>query len=633
MALDRREFLTVSALGALGLSAPEALALADAAPAGAQPRLEPFPLSRVRLLDGPLRDAALVNRRHLLALDPDRLLHTFRLTAGLPTTAAPLGGWEAPDNELRGHFTGHLLSACARAGAHDGDAGLRARGLLLVDGLAACQARLGTGYLSAFPEELFDRLRAGKPAWAPFYTLHKLMAGLLDTWQLSGSDTARRVLHGMVEWTARWVQPFGEDAMARVLEREYGGMNETLYAYAALTGEARWRELAHRFDRERILGPLAAGKDELQGLHVNTTLPQLVGAARGAEVTGDARLGRAARFLWTTVTERRCYCTGGTSNEESWNKPPGELAQELSGYTQECCVTYNLRKLGRQVLAWTGDARVADHLERTLWNGILGAQHPEDGAKLYYVPLAPGFWKLFGTPLHDFWCCSGSMAEAFATLGDGVYWKDDRGLYVSQYVASTLDWTEQGLRLEQRTRFPSEDVARFTVRAARPVRTTIRFRVPSWCRGGQATLNGRALEAFAEPGSWFALSREWRDGDRVELRLPMRLAAAPMPDDPNLVAATYGPVVLAARLGAEGLTEATRRAPPTKPRTVPEYPLPAVPAPDVVAASTDPATWLEPVPERPLEFQTRGQPRPLRFSPLMDVFDERYAVYLRVKQG
>jgi DUF1680 family protein len=258
------------------------------------PRFTPFALARVQLLAGPYRDAMEVNRRFLLAQDSDRLLHTFRLTAGIPSSAEPLGGWEAPDNELRGHYTGHYLSACALMWASERDSALRARGEAIVAGLAACQQKLGGGYVSAFPEELFDRLRAGQPAWAPFYTLHKIMAGLLDMHQLAGNAQALEVLNGMVRWTARWVQPLGDHQMARVLEREYGGMNELLYSVAALTKSDGTLALAHRFDHERIFAPLAATRDDLKGLHVNTTIPKVIGAARRYELTDEARSRRIA---------------------------------------------------------------------------------------------------------------------------------------------------------------------------------------------------------------------------------------------------------------------------------------------------------------------------------------------------
>ena len=631
----RRSFLTISALGLAAPLLPRAVraALASAATPSATVRfaVEPFALEAVRLAPGAVRDALETNRRFLLGLDPDRLLHMFRLTAGLPSTAEALGGWEAPDNELRGHYTGHYLSACALLAAQTGDPAVRERGVRLAAELAKCQAANGRGYLSAFPEELFDRLRAGQPAWAPFYTLHKIMAGLYDTHTLSGDAGALATLRGMAEWVERWVEPLDESQMARVIEREYGGMNELFYNFAALTAEPRWRSLAHRFDRERIFAPLASGRDELEGLHVNTTIPQIIGAARGFEVTGDDRQRAVAENFWHTVAERRCYCTGGTSNGESWNTPPGVLARELSGYTEESCVTYNMQKLTRHLYCWSGDVRLADYYERTFYNGTLGVQHPADGDKLYYLPLQSGYWKLFGTPLHDFWCCTGSMSESFAKLGDSIYFHDAGGVYVNLFVPSELTWAERGVRLTQETRFPEEDTLRLTVHSARAQRFAVRVRVPYWTRGGSAALNGKLLPFVARDG-YLAVERRWSDGDVLTVRLPMGLHAAPMPDDASLQAVLYGPLVLAARLGTEGLTSANLRAGPTRPRKIPEYqgePLPIAP---IVTRASEPAGWLKPAASGALEFRTLGQACELTLVPLNGIFDERYAVYFKVNE-
>jgi len=275
---------------------------------------------------------------------------------------------------------------------------------------------------------------------------------------------------------------------------------------------------------------------------------------------------------------------------------------------------------------------MADYLERTFYNGILGVQNPGDGDKLYYLSLQSGYWKLFGTPLEDFWCCTGSMAESFASLGDAIYFRDDQGVYVNLYVPSELNWAERGLRLVQETRFPEEDTIHLSVHVARPTRMALRIRVPYWASGGRASLNGKPLEGFAEPSSYFTLTRDWSEGDRVSLQLPLRLHVAPMPDDETVQAVLYGPLVLAGRLGTEGLTAANRRAPPTKPRTVPEYPLAPVAAPQIVAPAADPASWLAPVPGRALEFRTLGQPTELTLVPLYRIMDERFAVYWQVRR-
>ena len=465
--MQRRAFLISS--GSIATLWPVASHLLHGSSVPAPGRIValPFDRSRIRLRPGPVLDAAEVNRKFFLAQDPDRLLHTFRLTAGLPTTAEPLGGWEAPENELRGHYTGHYLSTAALRFAVHGDTEARARAERMVVALAECQVALGGSYLSAFPEEFFDRLRNGQPVWAPWYTVHKLMAGLLEVHLHCGNAQALAVVRGMARWAGRWAQPLGDYQMARVLEREYGGMNELLYNLSTVTGDESHRDLAHRFDHERLFEPLAAGRDELKGLHANTMIPKIVGAARRYELTGEERYRRVAEFFWRQVTTARAYCTGGTSNGESWNTEPGLLAGELSGYTQEDCCTYNMLKLTRHLFSWTADPACAEYYERALWNGILGSQHPEDGSKLYYVPLATGYWKLFGTAGHDYWCCTGTMGESFASLTDGIYFHDDAGVWVNQFIASELDWPEHGMRLIQETDFPDSGAVRLTVRAAR----------------------------------------------------------------------------------------------------------------------------------------------------------------------
>jgi hypothetical protein len=630
--MDRREFVaTAAAVAAVPSRFPPPSSRFPST--GISPRALPFDLHQISLGPGILRDGLELNRKFLLAQDPDRLLHMFRVTAGLPSTAEPLGGWEAPDNELRGHYTGHYLSACALASASLPAPEFVDRGGQIVAGLAKCQQALGTGYLSAFPEELFDRLRAGRPVWAPFYTIHKIMAGLLDMHTITGNAEAKDVLLGMARWTARWVQPLGDDAMARVLEREYGGMNEVLYNLSAVTGKDEWADLAHRFDHERIFGPLAAGRDELKGVHANTTIPKIIGAARRYELTGETRYRDIASYFWREVTTRRAYATGGTSNGEDWDTDPGMLSGALSGYTQEDCTTYNMLKLTRHLFGWSADPRVADYYERALFNGIIGSQHPADGDKMYYVSLATGLWKLFGTPFHDYWCCTGTMSEAHAKLSDSIYFHDAEGIFVNLFVPSTLDWKERGVRLVQETRFPESGATTLTVHTSQPINVALRIRVPYWATGENvAKLNGKTLDGFAEPGGYYVVHRTWRDGDRLAVDLPMSLHVQPMPDDPALQAVMYGPLVMAGRLGTAGLTAATLRAEPTKPRTVPEYKLDPVPAPAFIAPTGDPAQWIRPTGPS-LTFKTVGQARDIEFVPFYRIFDERYAIYWKVNRA
>lgn len=596
-----------------------------------QPKARPFPLKQVRLLDGVCSLLMERNRAYLHALEADRLLHMFRVTARLPTSAEPLGGWERPSIELRGHFTGHYLSGCALMYSSTGDEALKAKAGGIVAELARCQKTNGNGYVSAFPSEFFDRLKAGQRVWAPWYTIHKIMAGLLDMHLLAGNGQALEVLEGMATWAKKWVDPLNDEQMARVLQVEFGGMNEVLYNLHGVTGKAEYAQLAHRFDHQRVFDPLAGREDKLKGLHVNSTIPKIIGAARRYELTGEARYRDIAEFFWRQVTEHRAYCTGGTSNFERWRTDPDELAGELSGTTQECCCTYNMLKLTRHVFAWTADARCADYYERALFNGILGTMNPDDGMTMYYVPLAPGYWKMFALPTKSFWCCTGTGVESFSKLADSIYFHDDTGVFVNLFIPSLLEWPEKQLRLRQETKFPEQEGTSFLVQAEKPVELALRIRVPYWARGMTVKVNGRSEPGEGKPGSYWTVARAWRDGDKVEVGLPMRLHAHPMPDDPNLEAILYGPLVLAGELGAEGLRRELMYDDPNNQGVSTRLRGDPAPAPGFQASPKDPAAWIKPLPDRPLTFRATGQKRDVDLVPLNRLFNQRFAVYWRVR--
>jgi DUF1680 family protein len=589
--------------------------------------IRPFPLERVRLLPGPFEDARALNARYLLSLPQDRLLHTFRINAGLPSSAQPVGGWEKPDCELRGHFTGHYLSACALSYAGTGESVFRDRANSMVSELAKCQKALGTGYLSAFPEELFDRLRRGAKVWAPFYTIHKILAGHIEVFRRCGNEEALKTAEGIAGWVRTWTKGLSDAQMDRVLTVEFGGMNDGLYDLFEITNKEEYLHLAHRFDHPAFFEPLANRRDELKGLHVNTQIPKIIGAARRYELTGEQRYRDIAEYFWREVTGQRSYVTGNTSNGEGWETAPGILSTELSAYTAECCCAYNLMKLTRHLFAWTGDPRIADYYERTLWNSRMGTQNPEDGTLMYYYPLASGYWKFYGKPLDAFWCCTGTGVEEFSKLSDSIYFHDGDGLFVNLYASSKLSWPEKGLRLTQETRFPEEQGTALRFETDRPVALTLRLRVPWWARsGGSVKLNGAAVPAFASPSSYLTLTRIWKTGDRVELSLPMSLSSEPMPDDASVQAVLYGPLVLAGRLGSQGLT---------REKTYGGYDCgltgDPVPVADIHADPKQPLGWVEAEPGKALAFRSKGQKQNLPLSPLCRVFGERYAVYWKVE--
>jgi DUF1680 family protein len=636
----RRQFLkgAVTAL-ASAMLAPKALAfapdvadppasakVADAPPASReQPvhRMQGFALDQVRLLDSEFAAAAATNLRYLHSLPVDRLAHSFRVQAGIASHAAPLGGWEKPDCELRGHFSGgHYLSAAALAWASHRDEILKARGDRLVAALAACQQ--ANGYLSAFPESFFDRLSRGQKVWAPFYTIHKIQAGMLDMYRHAGNQQALRVATGIGDWVVRWLNGFSDDEIAHILKTEYGGINESMCELYALTGNGRYLDAAHRFDQASLFDPLAAHRDELQGLHSNTQVPKVIGAARRYELTGEPRYRRIAEFFWETITQNRTYATGGSSNDEFWKTGPGDLKGQLGLYSAECCVAYNLLKLTDHIYRWSGDPRAFDYYERTLYNARLGTQDG-DGMKLYYYPLRPGAAKFYNSPTDSFWCCTGTGAEEFARFNSSIYFHDGKDLYVNLFIPSELGWPQRQLTLRQDTAFPREPRTRFSLRLAAPARFALNLRVPAWIGpGARVRLNGAVLDVFASPGSYLTLQREWRDGDHVELELPMRLHSVALPGDDSLRAMLYGPLVLAARLGGEGLTHAMQYAgmwaapdPEPKPQ----------PAPQVAANRPDDTGWMHVLSDNELRFEATTRQGTVAVAPLNRIRAERYAVY------
>ena len=600
-------------------------------------RVRPFPMSQVRLLDGPFKDAQEWNRGYMQRLPADRLLHNFRLNAGLSSTAEPFGGWEEPKGELRGHFTGHYLSAAALLYASTGDRDVKAKGDLMVAELAKCQDKLGGGYLSAFPREFWDRLDARKQVWAPFYTIHKIMAGMYDMHTLAGNQQALEVLKGMATWADTWTASKTEEHMQDILKTEYGGMNEVLYNLAATTNDDRWATVGDRFTKKAFFNPLASRRDELRGLHVNTHIPQVIGAARRYELSSDERFHDVADFFWYEVVSARTYVTGGTSNGEGWLTPPRQLAAELkrSVATAECCCAYNMMKLTRQLYSWTADPRYFDYYERTMLNHRMGTIYPKTGATQYYLSLTPGAWKTFNTEDHSFWCCTGTGVEEYSKLNDSIYWHDDKGLFVNLFIPSELNWSDKGVRLRQVTKFPEQSSSTLTISADKPTNFEMRLRMPEWLAAGATVkINGKTLDASASPGSYLTIFRTWKNGDKVEMEMPMKLRVEAMPDDPKLQAFLYGPVVLAGDLGSSGL-QPQMIVGPNAPRlqsrsnTESSNAPPHIEIPNFQAGSADPSSWIKPT-GKPLTFKTTGQAKDVELSPISGIFDKRYSVYWQV---
>lgn len=528
-----------------------------------------FELNKVRLLPGPIQDRQALNTRYLLSLDPDRLLHTFRLQAGLTSSAEPLGGWEAPDCGLRGHFVGHYLSACSQGYAATADDHLRKRAELMLNGLIECQRVIGTGYLSAFPESDLDTLETEyEGPWASYYTLHKILTGLLDVYRWCCNMAALLAAIELAEYIRKRIEGLSSEqleGMCRTDKKpnptnEYGGLSEVFQDLADVTDRQELAVLAAKFDRDWFIDPLTHQEDHLTGLHANTHIAMALGLARRYEQTGDAQFRDAADYFWERTAIARSYVNGGGSGPrpdgtekstggEHWPEP-FKLADTLTPKINESCVTHNMMRLTDALFRWTNDEKYAGFYERAYFNHVLTMQHPGyPGGYLYDHPLGQGSCKKFGHAHDAFWCCYGSSVEAFARLGAGIYYYDDDALWINLFISSVLDWADKHVRITQVTRFTEEECTGLLLNCDEPVALTLHVRMPTWSKGITATINGEEVDVSMGP--YLVISRTWHDGDQLDITLPMAVYPETMPDDPMMVAFRCGPLVLAARTDTE----------------------------------------------------------------------------------
>ncbi|KAJ6325971.1 hypothetical protein OIU78_013128 [Salix suchowensis] len=503
--------------------------------------LNEMSLHNVRLDPGSIHwQAQHTNLEYLLMLDVNKLVWSFRKTAGLSTPGKAYGGWETPDSELRGHFVGHYLSASAQMWAR---------------------------YLSAFPSELFDRFEAIKPVWAPYYTIHKILAGLLDQYTLADNSQALKMVKWMVDYFYNRVRNvitnYSVERHYLSLNEETGGMNDVLYKLFSITADPKHLVLAHLFDKPCFLGLLAVQADDISGFHANTHIPVVVGAQMRYEITGDPLYKDKGAFFMDVVNSSHSYATGGTSVGEFWSDPK-RLASTLQTENEESCTTYNMLKVSRHLFRWTKEMAYADYYERALTNGVLGIQRgTEPGVMIYMLPQYPGSSKAktnhgWGTLYDSFWCCYGTGIESFSKLGDSIYFEEREapGLYIIQYISSSLDWKSGQILLHQKVDpiVSSDPYLRVTLtfspKKGTSQASTLHLRIPIWTNseGATATINSQSLPLPA-PGSFLSVNRKWSSSDKLTLQIPISLRTEAIIDDrheyASIQAILYGPYLLA----------------------------------------------------------------------------------------
>jgi DUF1680 family protein len=498
-------------------------------------------------------------------VDPDRLLHTFRLNVGLPSSAQPVGGWEGPTVELRGHSTGHLLTALAQAFANTRNTAFKSKGDYIVGVLASCQARantagFNTNFLAAWPESMIDRVEAGTSVWAPYYTLHKIMAGLLDMNLLTGNAQALDVLTRMASWVKFRTDRLSTTQIQTMLRTEFGGMNEVLTNLFAVTGNPDHLTVARRFDHAQIFDPLASNLDRLAGFHANTQIPKIIGAIREFHQTGIDRYRQIAVNFWDIVTRHHSYVIGGNSNGEFFQQP-NQIASQLSDTTCETCNTYNMLKLSRQ-LFFTNPSRVdyLDFYERGLYNQILGQQDPNSshGFVAYYQPLRAGGIKTYSNDYFNFTCDHGTGMESHTKFADSIYFFAGETLYVNLFIPSVLNWSQRGITIRQDTAFPDQPNTKLTVTGGSG-HIALKIRVPSWARTGtQVRINNVVQNVTATPNTFLTLDRNWVTGDVVTMSVTPTLTFEPTPDNAAVQAVKFGGIVLAGEYGTNNLSALPR---------------------------------------------------------------------------
>ena len=600
-----------------------------------------FPISDVTLLDGPFKHARDLNIEVLLKYDVDRLLAPYRKEAGLPEKAKCYPNWDGLD----GHVGGHYLSAMAINYAATGNAEFKRRMDYMVSELKACQDAntrkypdWGVGYVGGIPNSagLWSKINAGEVgaiwgAWAPYYNIHKMYAGLRDAWLYAGNEDAKNVFLKFCDWGITITQGLSDAKMEELLGNEYGGMNETFADAYQISGDKKYLTAAKRFSHKQFLEPMSQNIDNLDNKHANTQIPKFIGFARIAELDGDKKYEQAGRFSWETITSNRSLAFGGNSRREHF---PGvascsDYINDVDG--PESCNSYNMLKLTEDLFRMQPSARYADYYERTVFNHILSTQHPEHGGYVYFTSARPRHYRVYSAPNEAMWCCVGTGMENHGKYNQFIYTHSGDSLYLNLFIASELNWKNKNVSIRQETNFPYGEHTKLTVtKGSSDFKLMVRY--PEWVKEGalRISVNGKAITYSALPSSYICIDRKWKKGDVVEVKLPMHNTIERLPNVPDYIAFMHGPILLGAKSGAEdlkGLIADDGRWG--------QYPggklLPVDQAPILIEDDIQNiAGKLVPVKGEPLNFALKVKmenPIDVKLEPFANIHDSRYMIY------
>jgi len=618
------------------------LATAWAVAGFAQDRLyaDEFPLGDVKLLDGPLKRARDLNIQTLLQYDCDRLLAPYRIQAGLEPRKKAYPNWDGLD----GHVGGHYLAAMAMNAA-TGNEECRRRMEYMLSELQECadahvknHPEWGKGYVGGMPdsENIWSKFKKGdfsvySRAWAPFYNLHKMYAGLRDAWLYCGNEQAKKLFLGFCDWAIDLTAGLTDAQMEQMMGNEHGGMNEVLADSYAISGDPKYLTVARRFSHRMLLNPMSQRVDNLDNLHANTQVPKAVGFARIAELGGDENYNDAAEFFWDIVTGERSLAFGGNSRREHFPSREActDFINDIDG--PESCNTFNMLRLTEALHRRNPDARYADFYELATFNHILSTQHPEHGGYVYFTPARPRHYRNYSAPNEAMWCCVGTGMENHGKYGQFIYTHKGNALFVNLFVSSELNWREKGVTLRQETGFPYGETSRITVAAGKGAFPML-IRYPNWVRPGEfkVQVNGKPVEIFTGPGSYVTIDRKWKKGDVIDITFPMHSSVKYLPNVPQYVALMHGPILLGMKTGTEDLAHLIaddsrfgQYASGAK--------LPLDGAPILIDDHIDRiAEHLKPVAGKPLHYTLDVKmENPIRneIQPFFEIHDARYMMY------
>ena len=512
-----------------------------------------FKLSQVQLLKSPFFSAEQVDLKYMLKLKPDRLLAPFLREAGLTLKAKSYGNWESTG--LDGHTAGHYLTALAQMVAATGSTECKKRLDYMVRELARCQEKNNNGYVGGVPDgnRLWAQVKTGdfsefNKRWVPWYNLHKLLAGLRDSYLLAGNRQAKTVFLKLTDWANDEIARLSDKQVQTMLNTEQGGMDEVAADAYALTGNHKYLALAEKFCHRQLLDPLEEHQDKLTGLHANTQIPKVIGFERIAELSNDTSYSSAARFFWQTVVDNRSISIGGNSVREHFNPADNFGSMLESEQGPETCNSYNMLKLSKLLFMDDGKPEYLDFYERLLYNHILSSQNPDAGGFVYFTPIHPQHYRVYSTAGESFWCCVGTGMENHGKYGELIYTHKNNNIYVNLFIPSVLNWNQTGVKLTQQNNFPDQEGTSFVIETVAPKRFTLYIRRPDWVMedGFSIKVNGKTETTPAFDGPYAGISRVWRKGDKITVELPMKSYVERLPDQSAWISFIHGPIVLAA---------------------------------------------------------------------------------------